>query len=251
MGLFDSYFDSDEFNPSGGLIGRLTSLQQQQNQYQPVAGFDGSGSEGDTVAIPGIPQNTLAQTPPDGPTGVIKVGDYQMPQFAGPSVSQPMQPPQAAPSLGDRLGAGFQSWVYTPLGNPFAALANGIAGFGAGQRADANDVVPSQKPGPAQAPDPNGRLDAGFQSWAHTPAGNPFAALANGIAGFESGQRVNQAPSPQDTRTRSEVPQPLSPVVQDATLAPTMPQTTNRSATRVMAGPIMPRANPWKSRYGK
>jgi hypothetical protein len=34
------------------------------------------------------------------------------------------------------LSAGFQSWVHTPLGNPFGALANGIAGLNSGQRAD-------------------------------------------------------------------------------------------------------------------
>jgi hypothetical protein len=39
-------------------------------------------------------------------------------------------------AFGDRLSAGFQSWAQTPVGNPIAALANGIAGFGSGQRAD-------------------------------------------------------------------------------------------------------------------
>jgi hypothetical protein len=36
-------------------------------------------------------------------------------------------------------------------------------------------------------------LSAGFQSWAHTPVGNPFAALANGVSGFSSGQRSDPA----------------------------------------------------------
>ena len=53
-----------------------------------------------------------------------------MPQFGGAGTSQPDQP---TPDLGDRLSAGFQSWAHTPLGNPFAGIANGIAGFNSGQ----------------------------------------------------------------------------------------------------------------------
>jgi hypothetical protein len=40
MGLLDSYFDPQQFADSGGLLGRLLSLQGQQGQYQPGAGFD-------------------------------------------------------------------------------------------------------------------------------------------------------------------------------------------------------------------
>jgi hypothetical protein len=40
MGLFDGYFDQDQFQDGGGLLGRLLSLQQQQGQYQPGTGFD-------------------------------------------------------------------------------------------------------------------------------------------------------------------------------------------------------------------
>jgi hypothetical protein len=42
-------------------------------------------------------------------------------------------------------------------------------------------------------PLPSSLLWPGFQSWAHTPVGNPFAALANGIAGLSSGQRTDPA----------------------------------------------------------
>jgi hypothetical protein len=37
MGLFDSYFDPQQFQDGGGLLGRLLSLQGQQGQYQPDA----------------------------------------------------------------------------------------------------------------------------------------------------------------------------------------------------------------------
>jgi hypothetical protein len=40
MGLFDGYFDPEQFGEGGGLLGRLLALQQQQGQYQPSAGFD-------------------------------------------------------------------------------------------------------------------------------------------------------------------------------------------------------------------
>jgi hypothetical protein len=39
MGLFDSYFDPQQFQDSGGLVGRLLSLHQEQGQYQG-AGLD-------------------------------------------------------------------------------------------------------------------------------------------------------------------------------------------------------------------
>jgi hypothetical protein len=34
MGLFDSYFDPQQFQDSGGLVGRLLLLHQEQGQYQ-------------------------------------------------------------------------------------------------------------------------------------------------------------------------------------------------------------------------
>ena len=73
------------------------------------------------------------QTPDYGQTQNIAIGDYRMPQFGRADVSQAISQP---PDLGDRLSAGFQSWAHTPVGNPIAALANGIAGLGSGQRTD-------------------------------------------------------------------------------------------------------------------
>jgi hypothetical protein len=249
MGLLDGYFDPDEFNPSGGLIGRLTSLQQQQDQYQPSPGFGGSVGQPAQVASVGVSGNAVPQVGLGGPTSFMQIGDYQMPQFGTEAASQATQP--TPPGLGDRLAAAFQNWAHTPLENPVAAIANGIKGFGAGQPTDANRVVPSQPQMPVQAPDLGGRLNAGFQSWAHTPAGNPFAGLANGITGFNSGQQVNQEPAPQASRGRSEMQQPPSPVIQDAALMPMNLQAASKSAPRVMVGPVAPRANPWKPRYGQ
>jgi hypothetical protein len=40
MGLFDSYFDPEQFQASGGLLGRLLSLQPQQGQVQPGADLE-------------------------------------------------------------------------------------------------------------------------------------------------------------------------------------------------------------------
>jgi len=198
MGLFDSYFDPEQFQDSGGLLGRLLSLQP-QDQYQPGAGFDSQSAVGDQTAF--APQTPLSlpiaasaptapSTPDYGQTQNMAVDDYQMPQFGRADVPQPGPPP---PDLGDRLGGGLQSWAQTPVGIPFAALANGITGFNAGQRTDAAGVVPAQASTPTSAPSPDlgDRLGAGFQSWAHTPVGNPFAALANGIAGSSTGQRTD------------------------------------------------------------
>ena len=82
----------------------------------------------------------VAQTPNDGPTSYMPIGNYQMPQFGRPDVPQPVQP---TPDLGDRLKTRRFSGLeaHTPVGNPFAALANGITGFNTGQRTDQKPVT--------------------------------------------------------------------------------------------------------------
>jgi hypothetical protein len=40
MGLFDGYFDPQQFNSGGGLLGRLLALQQFPDQYQQNASFN-------------------------------------------------------------------------------------------------------------------------------------------------------------------------------------------------------------------
>jgi hypothetical protein len=239
MSLFDSYFDPDQFQDSGGLLGRLLSLQGQQGQYQAGAGFDPRGSmEGQALSAPqtspsmpttsptwpsGAPTSSGPQTPDDGPTRNIAIGNYQMPQFGNADVAQAAPPPPPSPNLGDRLNAGLQSWAHTPVGNPFAALANGITGFNAGQRTNAVGVVPAQTPqqGSGQPPDLGDRLSAGFKSWAHTPVGNPIAGIANAVAGLSSGRRADPAgiaqqpqadPSaspPQDVHSQYQALRPL------------------------------------------
>jgi hypothetical protein len=154
MGLFDSYFDPQQFGDSGGLLGRLLSLQQQQGQYQPGQIFapaegvttnpSGGGYASTQPAAPqtgalGYGQTTSVPSTPDyWQTRNLAVGDYQMPQFGGADVSQ-ATPQQLG--VGDRLSAGLQSWAHTPVGNPAAALANGIAGFSSGRRADPDGIA--------------------------------------------------------------------------------------------------------------
>jgi hypothetical protein len=55
MGLFDGYVDPEQFRDSGGLLGRLLSLQQLQGQYQPGAGFD---------QAPSVPRTPVLQLAP-------------------------------------------------------------------------------------------------------------------------------------------------------------------------------------------
>jgi len=195
MGLFDGYFDPEQFQDSGGLLGRLVSLQQQQGQYQPPPGFNAQSDSASTptqpasIALP-VQRPAMPQAPDAGPLQTIAIGDYQMPQFgrvgASPTVQQ-------QPAFADRLTTGFQSWAHTPLGNPVAGLANGMAGFGSGQRTDPAGVVSSPSQAPAQTADLGDRFRSGLQSLAHTPVGNPFAALANGLSGFGSGRRSDPA----------------------------------------------------------
>jgi len=148
MGLFDGYFDPQQFGEGGGLLGRLLALQPMQGLYQPDAGFDpqvsaGNGQAGAALMPlplpmprPTLPANGPAvdpRTPDYGQSQKIPVDDYQMPQFGRADVLQAAQQP---PDLGDRPSAGFQSWAHTPVGSPIAALANGIAGVSPGQRTD-------------------------------------------------------------------------------------------------------------------
>jgi len=138
MGLFDSYFDPGQFQDSGGLLGRLLSLQQQQSQYQSGPGFNAQAESANASPQPAAlpmpaPRPTLPQTPDERPRQTIAVGDYQMPQLGGADTSQGVQ---QQPGIGDRLSAGFQSWAHTPVGNPFAALANGVSAFSSGPRSD-------------------------------------------------------------------------------------------------------------------
>ena len=56
---------------------------------------------------------------------------------------------------------------------------------------------------PSQFQDIGARLGAGLQSWAQTPAGNPFAALANGITGFNNAAKASSAGSSSPDPTQS------------------------------------------------
>ncbi len=51
MGLFDGYFDPQQFGEGGGLLGRLLALQQSQSLYQPGADLDEAPSA-PQVALP-------------------------------------------------------------------------------------------------------------------------------------------------------------------------------------------------------
>jgi hypothetical protein len=143
MGFFDRYFEPQEFEVGRGLLGRLQSLQGDQSAYQaggqfggwPDARLAGNPSSGPATSQRPIEQLSAAPAEtgpqyPDGVSSLMRIGNYFMPQFGA---SQAVQSAQPQPDVGDRLSAGFRSWAYTPVGNPFAALANAITGFTSGQ----------------------------------------------------------------------------------------------------------------------
>ncbi|MBR0756608.1 hypothetical protein JQ604_30900 [Bradyrhizobium jicamae] len=140
MGLFDNSFDFDpaQFAVGGGLLGRLEAMQP-FNQFLPGDGFPSPPVSPNTpaaVAVSGGPTGPAPQKPvqsplltPDyGQIAPMPIGDYLMPRFGR------AEQPALAPDFATRLSAGFQSWAHTPVGNPFAGLANGIAGFNSGRR---------------------------------------------------------------------------------------------------------------------
>jgi hypothetical protein len=59
MGLFDGYFDPEQFQASSGLLGRLLSLQQQQGQYQPGGDFDQAPTVPQAPALLSMPSPVL------------------------------------------------------------------------------------------------------------------------------------------------------------------------------------------------
>jgi hypothetical protein len=71
MGLFDGYFDPERFHDSGGLLGRLLSLQQLQGLFHSGEAFDPQASaDGQAPSMPQLltvsPQSTapaLGATP--------------------------------------------------------------------------------------------------------------------------------------------------------------------------------------------
>jgi hypothetical protein len=97
------------------------------------------------------------------------------PGFIGPQL-----PYNLASTPGDGINAASTSAAALPNPAPFS-----LAG---------NPMVSATQPMAAQPSSSFGdRLSAGFQSWAHTPVGSPFEAIANGVQGLTTGQRTDPA----------------------------------------------------------
>lgn len=111
MGLFDGLFDAQGYSgQGGGLLDMLRNIQVQQ-QYQPGAGFSPPAATFAERfdALPqaqATPRDSFAQRfepAYDQPSGYMKVGDYNMPQFGPRELYQPQQaqiPPNAQPTQG-------------------------------------------------------------------------------------------------------------------------------------------------------
>lgn len=176
MGLLGDPSDPDQFQDGGGLLRSFLSALPQLNLSSAGAGVD-------------------LQSP---------LANGSQPQASADASNSPAVSP--GPDIGARLGAALQGWAQTPVGSPFAALANGITGFNNAANAPPNG---SSSPAPTQSPDLGDRLGAAFQSWAQTPAGSPFAGLANGIAGFNTGQPTPAAAAaPPKAQTPTQAPDP-------------------------------------------
>lgn len=119
MGLLDFL----QFGDQGGLADLLRNSALNQNLDAGV---------GSDVAAYGQPPNTIM---PPAPQPALP------PLAPPPQIYQASQASPQNPDFGDRLSAGFQSWAHTPVGSPFAGLANGIQGFASGQRVDPEGIA--------------------------------------------------------------------------------------------------------------
>jgi hypothetical protein len=111
MGLFDGYFDPQQFGNGGGLLGRLLALQQSQGLYQPGANLD------QLPSAPPVPQLQSQPTswpilPSHGPTSSSS-------QTAAPNPA--LQYHALRPILGDRNA--MLATVHPDIGKTLIAQA--------------------------------------------------------------------------------------------------------------------------------
>lgn len=146
MGLLDALY-SGGGSGGGGLLDFLRQMQPQQSF--------GGGLPSDQAQY-GQPQQPMAQMQPNaatpspldaaqwpfGPSGAPSQANAQMPAQPPPLAigAQPMQP--QGPGVGDRLGAGFQSFANS--GGPLQAIVNGIGGAITGRRMDDHGIAQQQ-----------------------------------------------------------------------------------------------------------
>jgi hypothetical protein len=97
MGLFDRYFDPEQFRASGGLLGRLLSLPQMQGLHQRNVDPETSAGHGQGVGaqMPGLMLRSNepivgAQAQLYGSARDIPLDSCRTPQFGGADVSPAM-----------------------------------------------------------------------------------------------------------------------------------------------------------------
>lgn len=147
MGLLDALLSGGN-SGGGGLLDFLRNNALNQ-QMAP-------GQQSDQAQY-GQPMNAMAQMQPNaqpspldaaqwpfGPMGAPSQASAQMPpQQPPPVIGAQQMPAQQGPGIGDRLGAGLQSFANS--GGPLPALANGITGLISGQRTDPTGVAQQQQ----------------------------------------------------------------------------------------------------------
>ncbi|WP_375413095.1 hypothetical protein [uncultured Bradyrhizobium sp.] len=122
----------------GSSSGLLDFLRQMQQTPQAFAGLPSDVAQYGPPAAPQMQPSPLdgAQWP-YGPLGVPSQANAQMPPQQPVVPVQPIQ--SQGPGIGDRLGAGLQSFANS--GGPLPAIANGLTGLMTGQRTDPTGVA--------------------------------------------------------------------------------------------------------------
>jgi hypothetical protein len=157
MGLFDGYFDQDQFQDGGGLLGRLLSLQQEQGQYQPGTGFDQAPFAAQTPLTPSTPSPMLPNNLP--PSAVPPMGAQDLksqyaallpilgdpnamiatinPETGKTLIAQALANQQQSGILGGASSAGYQQLVISDAspdpvrpGSKYAQPAMGLCAAG-------------------------------------------------------------------------------------------------------------------------
>jgi hypothetical protein len=200
MGLFDGYFDPEQFGQGGGLLGRLLALQPQLGGYRPDASID---------QLRPVPQTPVLQSAlwPNLPGDGLSLGA----QTAAPSLASQYQ--ALRPILGDHKA--IVTAVDPDVGRRLAAqaLANPQSGNTRDMLSGSSEPTSSVEQPSEQDETPQTRILARLESSIRP------TVLPDGESNFAA----ERLASPGASNSEAITPIPASPEPTDFRLAQAIP----------------------------